>query len=238
MLPPPNSPLSRLATPSSTTMPPPTTRATLGRVRSTATARIAAIGGTREAFTAGMSEATTVTRIPTTRLTMIVPGFTTVPPAGMSMPSAASRALSPEANPMPASSPMHRRHHPDRERLEEDAERDLHPAGADRPQQGVLAQSLRDRDGERVVDHERAHDQGHDGEHQQELAEEAEAPLEAVLSLLHHRRAADHLDLRNPGQRRTDPLHEDASGKPRRQPRSGWRRSSPAGPAASRPRAR
>jgi len=77
-----------------------------GRVLSTAASRKAAMGAMRDAFTAGASEATSVTRTPTRRAVMTVSGLSTVPPAGMSKPKALSSPFSTPARPMPTTSPI------------------------------------------------------------------------------------------------------------------------------------
>ena len=72
----------------------------------------------------------------------------------------------------------------DRHGLGQDGPEHLALARAHRPQQAVLPGALRDRDRERVEDHERADKQGDDREDEHERVEELQELLELILQLL------------------------------------------------------
>ncbi len=74
-------------------------------VSSTAPSRRPVTGGTRVTLSAGISEASTVSTVPSTSARMIVRAAITVPSLGRSISSALNSALMAGANPMPASSP-------------------------------------------------------------------------------------------------------------------------------------
>ena len=74
--------------------------------RSIATSRIAAIGGTRDAFRAGTSAETTVTVVPTRKEATTAEIGITMWLAGMSKPIASSSALRPPASRMPRPKPI------------------------------------------------------------------------------------------------------------------------------------
>jgi hypothetical protein len=84
---------------------PATTRGAEGEVRSTATSRSAARGGTRDVLIAGMIPASSVTTRPTTTDTRMAPPVTTRPPAGRANPAASNSPLSSPATAMPPASP-------------------------------------------------------------------------------------------------------------------------------------
>ena len=74
-------------------------------VRSTATSRSAASGATRDARTAGASEANRVTASPTSGAMTRVAVLIVSPPAGRANPKALNSALMPWASPRPAARP-------------------------------------------------------------------------------------------------------------------------------------
>ena len=86
-------------------MPPAIARRRRDRVGMATSSRKAAIGGMREARTAGARAATTVTRTPMSRPTITVRGSRTSPPVGISAPMAAKSACRPNATAMPTPSP-------------------------------------------------------------------------------------------------------------------------------------
>ena len=99
--------MARNAAPVSVTTVPMTTRRTDVPVRSTATARQAAIGATLPALRAGRyASARTVTTVPTAIETTIVAGFTTVPVLGSSKPNTVKALAMPLAVPTPAITPI------------------------------------------------------------------------------------------------------------------------------------
>ena len=91
--------------PAAVTTPPMTIRFGEAPVRSTATARIAAIGGTLPALRAGKYADASVTPVPTTNAVTTVDVVTASPPAGRSRPKPLSNCFSPAATPMPAARP-------------------------------------------------------------------------------------------------------------------------------------
>ena len=93
------------------------------------------------------------------------------------------------------------------ERLDDDRPEHLPARGAECPQGGELAGPLRDRDRQRVRDHERADEERDEPEREQEGLEEAEEALDVLRVLLRLRLAG--ADLRS---RREDPL--DLAGQP------------------------
>ena len=101
----PKRPSRSSTTPSMVTTPP--TRARRGEVaeESMDESRMAAIGGMREARTAGKTAATTVTRRPVTNDQMTALAGMTMELAGMSRPRTPSNALSPTARKIPPTKP-------------------------------------------------------------------------------------------------------------------------------------
>ena len=146
----------------------------------TAPSRTAAIGGTRVARRAGRMLATIVTTMPTTRQTMTVRGLKSRPVFGSVKPELLEDPEQELREPEPEEEPDHRRKRPDQERLEQDRAQDLAPRRADRPQRRELARPLRDRDRQRVRDHEGADEERNPAEREQECLQEAG---EAFVSL-------------------------------------------------------
>ena len=145
--------------------------------------RTAAIGGTRVARSAGRKLARTVTTIPTSSATTIVRGFRSSPLFGSVNPTAEKSANSPLASAEPEEEPDHRGEHADDSRLDQHAAQYLAPGGTERPQRGELSRPLRDRDRERVRDHERADEQGDAAEGEQEALQEAGEALRVACVL-------------------------------------------------------
>ena len=163
--------------------------------RSSATARIAAIGGTRAAWRAGTTAETIVTIVPTSRPMITALGRSTTPLPGIWNPTAFMTALSPIDRPMPATTPTALASTPDDDRLTDHRREHLPLRRADRAQQRHLAHALRDDDRERVVDDEHPDDERDEREHEQRGADEAERLVDGVLVLLGERLAGDHLVL-------------------------------------------
>ncbi len=107
------------------------------------------------------------------------------------------------------------------ERLEHDRAQHLPPRGAERPQRGELAHPLRDRDRERVGDHEAADEQRDPAEAEQEVLDELRCP--SLTSSCCPRPPAPRagLDL---GRRRGSAARSGATSWPRRRPASPRRR--------------
>ena len=160
---------------------------------SVAPSRTAAIGGTRVARIAGRRLATSVTRIPTSSDTTIVRVSKTRPLFGSVNPTASKSAKRPFASARPEeeaddrgerrpstsdSTTIERQHLPSRR--------------AERAQRRELARALRDRDRERVRDHEAAHEERDPGEREQEVLQEADEARRVgrVLLRLRARRCA------------------------------------------------
>ncbi len=162
---------------------------------STATSRIAATGGMREARRAGNSAEATVMPTPTMRLTTTVRGSRTSEPLGRSIPSAPSSEVRPIATRTPSARPTTEAISPTATPSSEHRAEHLPSTRADRAKQRELAASLRDEDRERVVDDEHPDEDGDAGEHEQEDVEEPEALLDVVLVLLGDLLAREHLDV-------------------------------------------
>ena len=94
----------------------------------------------------------------------------------------------------------------DHERLEHDGQEHLTPGGAERAQRGELAHPLRDRDRERVGDHEAADEQRDPAEAEQEVLDEVQTGLR-VLAVV-GRLCGRGLHLRRLRQQRLDPADE------------------------------
>ena len=139
-------------------MAPITMRTRLGCVRSMATSRMAASGGTRDALIAGMIEVSTETPMPTMNAAWTVLAFKTRPPAGRSRPNAASRLFKSAAHAEPDDETGDRRDDADDERFADHRREHLPSDRAERSQQRHLTGALRDDDRERVVDAEDRHE--------------------------------------------------------------------------------
>ena len=106
-MPAPDSPATKLATPSAESTPPSTSpRRTCGAPACTTLSRIAASGGTRDARIDGNTAEPMVTIVPTTIATTAVRACRTVPPAGISMPKPSIIASGRPATTTPATRPM------------------------------------------------------------------------------------------------------------------------------------
>ena len=164
---------------------------------STATSRMAAIGGTLAALRAGnTAEATLTPRPAITEMMTVLLRDDDAAGREVDARCPSSSAFSPAATPMPAARPSDRGDQPDDDGLEQHRAEHLAAAGADGPHQGHLLGALGDEDREGVVDDERADEQGDDGEDQQEGVEEAHVLLDVGLLLLGDLGAGQHLDVR------------------------------------------
>ena len=143
----------------------------------TAPSRTAAIGSTRVARIAGRRLASSAISVPTPRLTTIVRVEKTSPLLGSSMPVASRSAVRPTAIAEPQEEPDDRADDADGDRLEHDRPEHLTPRGAERAQGRELAHPLRDRDRERVGDHEAADEQRDAAEAEQEVLDDVQAVL-------------------------------------------------------------
>ena len=97
----------------------------------------------------------------------------TVPTCGRSIPNETKSAFSSFASAEAEEEPDDRRDHADHERLEHDRPVDLPSRRAERAQRRELAHALRDRDAERVRDHEDADEERDEAEREQEVLEES-----------------------------------------------------------------
>ncbi len=86
----------------------------------------------------------------------------------------------------PDEEPDHRGDDAHRQRLDHDRAAHLTPGGAERAQRGELTRPLRDRDRQRVDDHEGADEERHDAEREQEVLQERDelVRLRGVLACL------------------------------------------------------
>ena len=123
---------------------------------SVAPSRTAAIGGTRVARNAGTRPAISVTSVPTSSETTIVRVAKTVSRLRQVEAERLEERVQPDGEPEPAEQPDDRGEQADHERLEDHRAQHLPPRRAERAQRRELARPLRDRDRERVEDHEGA----------------------------------------------------------------------------------
>ncbi len=151
----PYKPRNRSVTPAAVTRVPMITRRTRCTGRSSATSRIAAIGGMRAACRAGTTADKMVTTVPTIMPMITALGRTTTPLPGISSPIALIAALMPTDERDAGHDADRRRDQADDDRLPDHRREHLRPAGADRAQERHLAQPLRHHDRKRVVDDER-----------------------------------------------------------------------------------
>ena len=108
---------------------------------------------------------------------MIVRVWSSRPLFGSVNPTCSNSQKSPFASASAADETDDRGEDADHERLDEHGAQDLPARGADRPHGGELPRALRDRDRERVRDHERADEERDAAEGEQEALEEAEERL-------------------------------------------------------------
>ena len=138
----------------------------------TAPSRTAAIGGTVVARKAGYTLASSVTRIPAARATMIVRGSNTRPVFGSVKPTASKELEEALGQQEPEEEADDRRDDPHDERLDDHRAEHLAVRRPDRPQRRELARPLGDRDRERVRDDEGAHEERDPAEREQERPQE------------------------------------------------------------------
>src|SRR5215207_64587 len=163
----PNSATPTAATPSRAGTVPVTVRAVSGR-SGVAASRSAAIGGTREARSAGSSAATTVTSTPTRYdAATAAAGRVSLASGNRSPLWASITACRPTATPRPATRP----------RVAASSPTTTAAASAQRPQQRQLRGALGDQDREGVEDQEGPDEQRDGGEAEQEGADEAQEPF-------------------------------------------------------------
>ena len=124
---------------------------------------------------------------------MIVRVWSRRPLFGSVKPTCPKSQNRPFASARPATRPVRDAAIADHERLDEDGAEDLAARGADRPHGGELARPLRDRDRERVRDHERADEERDPAEREQEALEEAEERLRIACILGRLSRPGAHL---------------------------------------------
>ena len=163
---------------------------------SVAPSRTAAIGGTRVARSAGRRLASSVTRMPTSSETTIVRVSKTRPLFGSVKPTASKSLKSPFASPSPRKRPVTDASDADDERLDHDRastwRRDAPSVRSGRE----LARPLRDRDRERVRDHEAADEERDAAEREQEVPQERDELVRVRRVLRRLLDAADDLRVR------------------------------------------
>ena len=170
---------------------------------SVAPSRTAAIGGTRVARSAGLRLASRVTTIPTVSATTTVRVSRSSPLFGSVKPTRSNSANSPFASARPLKSPTTEASHSHQERLHDHVPEHLAAGGAEGSERRELARALRDRDRERVRDHERADEERDAAEREQELLEEGDEAAR-VRRVLHGLRCArPHLGARRQDRCRT-----------------------------------
>ena len=125
--------------------------------------------------------------MPTSNETTIVRVSSSRPWFGSVKPTASKSLKSPFASARPENEADDRRDRSDDERLDHDRPEHLAARAAERPDRGELARPLRDRDRERVRDHEAADEERDPREGEQEALEEGDElvrPLGVLLRLL------------------------------------------------------
>ena len=139
---------------------------------SVAPSRTAAIGGTCVARIAGKRPATSVTIVPTSSETTIVRVAKTVSVCGSSRFERLEELVQPDRERETAEQADDRGAQADHERFEDHGAQHLTPRRAERAQGGELPRALRDRDRERVEDHERPDEERDPREREQEVADD------------------------------------------------------------------
>ena len=174
-----------------------------GRV---APSRTAAIGGTRVALIAGLRLARSVTRMPTSSETTIVRVSKQEPLVRQREADGVEELEEALREREAGEQADHRRERSDDESLDHDRARTCRRERAERPDRRELARALRDRDRERVRDHEAADEERDAGEGEQEALEEGDELVRVGRVLL--RLLGGELDLALGGRICSDVLDE------------------------------